>query len=232
MIRKQIKVILSCIACVGVLVSFNSHAVSDQEDAEGPGPERMMEIMQAHITGGQLYRKKKFDEAVEHLEIAAKGGMKRSQAQLSAIYASGAEGVDRDMQKSVGWLGVAAHGTSEPAYKNQWKQMYSAINKAQQPMVDKLVDVYVQNYGPEATGVSCDYTKRAGSNMARLACTFDDLHKYRDELNAETYSALSSGGQITDYGEAYSSGGFSAPGGGGGGGGGGQGGGGGGGGGF
>ena len=210
-ILKKGLVLIVCLGAVYVLQA----STDGSENLSGPGPDEMVEIMNAHITGGQLYRKKKYSEAVEHLEIAAKGGMKRSQAQLAAIYASGAPGVAKDMTKSIGWLGVAAHGNTEPAYRNQWREMYSAINKQQQPMVDKLVDVYVQNYGTEATKVSCEQTRRAGTRTSRLICTFDDLYKYRDQLNAETYSALSADGQITDYAENYRSGGFGDGGGGG-----------------
>ena len=52
--------------------------------------------------------------------------------------------------------------------------------------------------------------------MSRLICSFDDLHKYRDQLDPETFGALSADGQITDYAENYRSGGFGGIGGGGG----------------
>ena len=199
--------------------------VSDgsEEASAGPGPIEMVEIMNAHVTAGQLYRKKKYAEAVEHLEIAAKGGMKRSQAQLGAILLgmTGTNDVPRDPTRGVGWLGVAAHGVTEPAYRKEYQRVYNAISEAQHPMIDKLVDTYVAKYGQEATRVSCEQTRRAGSNVSRLICSFDDLHKYRDQLDAKTFGALSADGQITDYSENYRSGGFGGAGGGAGGGGGG-----------
>ena len=212
------------VLCFGLCVAPGVLAVTESTNdvAAGPGPTEMVKIMDAHVTGGQLYRKKKYDEAVEHLEVAAKGGMKRSQAQLGAIFLGmiGPDsGVPRDTKRGVGWLGVAAHGETEPAYRKTYQQVYDAISSAQQPMIDRLVDGYIKQYGPEATKVSCEQTRRAGTRMSRLICTFDDLHKFRDEMNADTYSALSADGQITDYAENYRSSGFGGTGGGGGGGG-------------
>ena len=214
---KEIQDVFCKMAVVAVLVLAGpmGHAVSEdaEEESAGPGPIEMQEIMQAHVTGGQLYRKKKYSEAIEHLEVAAKGGQKRSQAQLSAIYLYGLGDLPRDTKKAVGWLGVAAHGETDPAYKKEYDKVYKAIAKAQQPMIDKLVDVYVANYGAEATHTSCKLTRRAGTRMSRLVCSFDDLHKYRDQLNAETFGALSAEGQITDYNENYRSAGFGGTGG-------------------
>lgn len=191
-------------------------AASDglRDESAGPGPVEMQEIMQAHVTGGQLYRKKKYLEAIEHLEIAAKGGQKRSQAQLGAIYLYGLGDLPQNTKKGVGWLGVAAEGETEPAYRKTWREVYQAISPAQRSQIDQLVDAYVDNYGPEATKVTCKQERRAGTRMSRLICTFDDLHKYRDQMSAETYSALSTDGQITDYAENYASGGFGGGGGG------------------
>lgn len=210
-----------CLTLVLMCATTAAYAATDGSDNEtsvGPGPDEMVEIMNAHITGGQLYRKKKYQEALEHLEIAAKGGMKRSQAQLGAILLgmTGASDVVPDTKRGLGWLGVAAHGITEPDYKKSYKDVYKAISATQRPMVDKIVDGYIANFGSDATRVSCERTRRAGTSMARLVCTFDDLHKYRDQLDAETYGALGPDGQITDYAENYrSSSGFGGGGGGG-----------------
>ena len=211
--KRLLRVLLvsSAVLCLAPFV----HGVSEGSDKEtvGPGAVEMQEIMQAHITGGQLYRKKKYAEAIEHLVVAAKGGQKRSQAQLGAIFLYGLGDLPRNSKKAIGWLGVAAHGETDPAYKKEYNKVYNAISKPQQPMIDKLVDAYVDNYGSEATHVTCKLTRRAGTKMSRLVCSFDDLHKYRDEINAETYSALSAEGQITDYNENYRSAGFGGGGG-------------------
>ncbi len=213
--------------CFVLAVTPMAYAVGEElvvvgEASDGPGPVEMVEIMNAHVEAGQLYRKKKYAEALEYLEIAAKGGMKRSQAQLGAILLgmTGSNEVPRDPQRGVGWLGVAAYGNTEPAYKKEYERVYNAISPAQHPMIDKLVDGYVAKYGPEATKVSCEQTRRAGTRMSRLICTFDDLHKYRDQLDSATFGALSADGQITDYAENYRSSGFGGTGSGGGGGGG------------
>ena len=216
----KLRITQACIAFAAVILSPLTLAATDGAEtvSDGPGPIEMQEIMNAHVTGGQLYRKKKYAEAVEHLEIAAKGGMKRSQAQLGAIFLgmTGSDEVDRDTKRGVGWLGVAAHGNTEPQFKKSWEEVYGAITPAQHPMIDKIVDGYIEKYGPDATHVTCKQTRRAGTRMSRLVCTFDDLHKYRDELNAETYSALTADGQISDYAENYRSSGFGGTGGGGG----------------
>ena len=215
------QVILICIAIIfaPMTLAVGEELVVVGEATDGPGPIEMVEIMNAHVTAGQLYRKKKYAEAVEYLEIAAKGGMKRSQAQLGAILLgmTGTNEVPRDTKSGVGWLGVAAYGSTEPAYKKEYERVYNAITPAQHPMIDKLVDGYIAKYGPEATKVSCEQTRRAGTRMSRLICSFDDLHKYRDQLDAETFGALSADGQITDYAENYRSGGFGGTAGGGGG---------------
>ena len=217
--QRAMQVILICIgtAIAQATLAAGEELVVVGEATDGPGPVKMVEIMNAHVTAGQLYRKKKYAEALEYLEIAAKGGMKRSQAQLGAILLgmTGPTEVPRDPTQGVGWLGVAAYGNTEPAYKKEYERVYNAITPAQHPMIDKLVDGYIAKYGPDATKVSCEQTRRAGTRMSRLICSFDDLHKYRDQLDAETFGALSPDGQITDYAENYRSGGFGGPGGGG-----------------
>ncbi len=206
--RRLLRGLLTCLV---VCIVSSTGAVSDDAGTEevGPGPIEMVEIMNAHITGGQLYRKQKYAEALEHLEIAARGGMKRSQAQLGAILLgiTGSNEVPQDIKRGVGWLGVAAHGDTEPAYRKEYDRIYEAISDAQKPGIDQLVEGYVAKYGSEATKVSCEQSRRAGTRMSRLVCTFDDLHKYRDQLDAKTFGALSADGQITDYAENYSSGG-------------------------
>ena len=210
--------------CFVLVVAPTAYAVGEElivvgEASDGPGPVEMVEIMNAHVQAGQLYRKKKYAEALEYLEIAAKGGMKRSQAQLGAILLgmTGTDEVPRDNTRGVGWLGVAAHGNTEPAYRKTYEDVYNAIKPSQHPMIDKLVDGYIAKYGTDATKVSCEQTRRAGTRMSRLICTFDDLHKYRDQLDPETFGALTPDGQISDYSENYRSSGFGGTGGGGGG---------------
>ena len=134
----------------------------------------------ARTLGGYYYKLRLYEKAYPYLREAAQEGFKFSQARLGFIYQQGLGGVDRDWQKAVGWLGVAASRASHPEIMNYWKNLRARIPPERLDDVDDIVDSYVERYGSEATGVTCDITRRAGSHIAGMQCFYDDEIWYRD----------------------------------------------------
>ena len=145
--------------------------------------ERAQEILDAYTAnakGGSLYRKKKYDEALPHLLFAAKHGFKDSQARLGAIYLQGRGSTAEDKTKAVGWLGVAAHKPAKTEHIKFWRDFVKPLNAQQMVMVDKVVARFVEEYGPEATGMTCVEDFSSGSHIKKLICKFKDEEMLRD----------------------------------------------------
>ena len=211
----------------------NELAVSDEivTTAEQVHTERAKEILDAYTAnakGGSLYRKGQYDEALPHLLFAARNGFKDAQARLGNIYEKGHGTTAQDMAKAVGWLGVAAHKPARTEHINYWKNFVEPLTAQQLTQVNRVVDLYVKNYGPEATGMECLEDFGAGSHIKKLSCRFKEEEMLRDVgLLAEDLAGLDPYNTIPGIGNSgagFGGGGGGASGGAGGGGGGGRGG--------
>lgn len=134
----------------------------------------------ARNMGAYYYKLRMYAKAYPYLLEAAQEGFKMSQARLGYIYQKGLGGVDRDWRKAVGWLGVAASRHSHPEIMNYWKNLKSKIPEQNMPIVEDIIDDYVSRYGSDATGVSCDINRAAGTHIAEMRCIYDDEIMYRD----------------------------------------------------
>ena len=130
--------------------------------------------------GGYYYKLRLYEKAYPYLVESAQEGFKMSQARLGYIYQKGLGGVERDWVKAVGWLGVAATRQSHPEIMNYWKNLKAKIPEQNMPMVEDIIKEYVSRYGSEATGVTCDINRAAGTHIAHMKCIYDDEIEYRD----------------------------------------------------
>ena len=134
----------------------------------------------ARNMGGYYYKLRMYEKAYPYLVEAAQEGFKMSQARLGYIYQKGLGGVDRDWVRAVGWLGVAASRHSHPEIKNYWKDLKEKIPEQNMPVIEDIVEDYIDRYGSKATGVTCDINRTAGTHIAHMRCLYDDEIKYRD----------------------------------------------------
>ena len=125
-----------------------------------------------HSRGEYYYRTRQYKEAFPYLLASARQGFKMAQARLGFIYQQGLGEVQRDGWRAVGWLGVAAHGDTDPAIRNYYRKILRKIPEELMPAVDRVVEEFVKRYGPDATGMECIMSRPAGSHIARMACNF------------------------------------------------------------
>lgn len=143
-------------------------------------PRQILAGYDAHGMGEYYYNLRLYDKAYPYLLEAAQEGFKMSQARLGFLYQQGLGGAERDWRKAIGWIGVAASPSSHPEIKNYWKNMKAKIPIEQLEMVEELVEDYIDRFGSDATRMSCDINRPAGSHIARMRCYYDDELLYRD----------------------------------------------------
>lgn len=139
---------------------------------------RMLDTHLSNERGRQLYLQHRYAEAVPHLLAAAKRGFKMSQARLGEIYVLGLDGVPQDIAAGMGWLGVAASGTTMPSIRGRFSELRSNVPPAFQPRLDEVVAAFTAKYGTEATDVTCTRDKLLGTHATKLYCYFGDEWKY------------------------------------------------------
>ena len=153
----------------------------DEMIVEGTAPDlnivRITRIRYANGNGARLYRLGKYKEAYPLLLTAAKQGFKLAQARVSYIYQQGLGGIDRDAEKAVGWLGVAASPVSDLEIMKYHRRFMARVPETHKPQVDRIVEDYIAKYGNEANGINCDRTRVAGTHISRLKC---DLYEETD----------------------------------------------------
>ena len=132
-----------------------------------PGPERgqmpsgafISEVYEAANRGSQLYREKRYKEALPFLVVAAKRGFKWAQASAADIYLHGRGGVPADLEAGIGWLGVAA----QPRTSNSILQYYK---ESRDLMPERFTEAALD-------AIVADYRAEYGNNEHRVACRFD-----------------------------------------------------------
>lgn len=132
----------------------------------------------ANERGRQLYLQHRYGEAVPYLRAAAKRGFKMAQARLGEILVLGLDDIDQNVGDGMGWLGVAASGTTMPSIRNRFNELHSHVPVQLHPKLAFIVDAYVRAYGADATGVDCRRGKTAGTHISKIRCGFEDERKY------------------------------------------------------
>lgn len=139
---------------------------------EFPNVQTFAERHLVHSRGEYYYRTRQYKKAFPYLLASARQGFKMAQARLGFIYQQGLGDVQRDGWRAVGWLGVAAHGETDPSIRNHYRKILRKIPEELMPAVDRVVEEFVKRYGPDATGMDCIMSRPAGSHIARMACNF------------------------------------------------------------
>jgi len=144
-----------------------------------PTLEYMQQTYDARGKGGCLYRRGDYEEAFPFLLAAAKRGFKMAQARVSFLYERGL-GTSRDTEAAVGWLAVAATGTTHPSIRYAYRDVWRRIPDEYLPRLEQVADEYRSKYGSRRHRVNCDLSATAGTHLKMLTCRFQDEGTHAD----------------------------------------------------
>ncbi len=169
----QVAILTGMVAGFATLTAMPVHA----EDDIVPQAE-IENTYRAQTQGRQLYRAKKYAEAIPYLEFAAQRGFKQAQMRLGEIYVSGLGGVKQDIAQGIGWLGVAASGESDPRIRKRYKDVREAIPAEHNETLDRIVEQYTSSFDGQNTRVVCEMVDRAGTYGKMMRCRYLDENLY------------------------------------------------------
>ena len=141
--------------------------------------ETMMGIYQSRQQGSILYRQQRYADALPYLLAAARRGFKFAQARVGFILQQGPDGVPKDPEAAVAWLGVAATNPTHPEIRNYFNDVWKRIPDHHRGALQDTIDDYVERYGARANRVACDMSHKAGTWIKPLTCRFQDEHLYK-----------------------------------------------------
>lgn len=152
-----------------------------------------MMMLDTHLSnerGRQLYLQHRYDEAAPHLLAAAKRGFKMAQARLGEILVLGLGDIEQDVAAGMGWMGVAASGTTMPSVRNRLNELRSHVPPELHSRLDGIIAAYTVQYGSEATGVNCLRGKQAGTHLTKIRCNFAEEWKYVSYMGVDAVEEL------------------------------------------
>lgn len=135
--------------------------------------EDMQHVHDSRAKGACLYKRGRYDEAFPYLQAAAKRGFKFAQARVGFLHQQGL-GTRRDPVAAVGWLAVAADGTTHPEIRRHFKDLWERIPEEHVPRFEAVRDDYRAKYGSRRHRVNCDLSFKAGTHFKKLTCRFMD----------------------------------------------------------
>ena len=163
----------------GMVAGFATFPATPVQAADDIIPQGEIEnTYRAQTQGRQLYRAKKYKEAIPYLEFAAQRGFKQSQVRLGEIYVKGLGGVEPDLVQGVDWLGVAASGESAPEIRRLYKSVRENIPAQHNETIEKIVEQYTSNFDGSRTRVVCEMVDRAGTHGKMMRCRYLDESMY------------------------------------------------------
>ena len=170
--------------------------VTAEKPARGdiPSPTYIVQTYSVMDRGARLYREGKYREALPYLLIAAKRGFKWSQARAGDIYLHGRDGVPRDIEAGIGWLGVAAKAETAPAIRNYFRDVMTELPREHLLYFATIVADYRGKWDSDGYRVNCQRTSGVDTRGAttsmrlrRLKCTFmDEIPLCRTPYNDPT----------------------------------------------
>lgn len=163
--------------------------VEEDEETSRAVAMRMLDTHLSNSRGRHLYKQHRYAEAAPHLLAAAKRGFKMSQARLGEILVLGLDGIDQDIAAGMGWVGVAASGTTLPSVRNRFNELKAHVPPEMRPRLASIVDAYRAKYGSEATDVNCMRGKADG-HFTIMYCRFADEWKYDEYLREKAMGVL------------------------------------------
>ena len=132
-----------------------------------------MRIYRELARARDLYSANKIDEAFPLLLKTARKGFKNAQARVGHIYLRGLGEIEQDPVEALGWLGVAASGTSSPPIRNHFNDIWKRIPDKYVDSFEEVVEEYRAKYGENATGVVCELNRPVRSFVKQLTCYFE-----------------------------------------------------------
>lgn len=150
-----------------------------------PSLQEMDDIYRAQEQGDKHFRRRDYARAYPHLLAAAKRGFKTSQARLAYIYLRGLGGIPYDPVRGVGWLSAAATPETLPWIRRYSKRIWNIVPERFLQDLEIVADRYRAKYASEATGVSCNRNRRAGTHRVALTCLFDDESMHETSADRE-----------------------------------------------
>ena len=114
------------------------------------------QVYEAASRGAELYREKRYKEALPFLVIAAKRGFKWAQASAADIYLHGRGGAAVDLEAGIGWLGVAAQPRTTNSIMEFYTESRALLPERYTPeAVEEIVSNYRSEYGNLNHRVAC-----------------------------------------------------------------------------
>lgn len=149
------------------------------EAGKTPSFAYLQETYTVRDRGAMLYLRGRFEEAYPYLLASAKRGFKLAQARVGFLSQQGL-GTTQDPVAAVGFLGIAAKGTTLPEIRNHFRNLWKKIPDEMTPELENVIAQYESDYGADTHGVSCDLSYKAGTHLKRLTCRFDYDSVYQD----------------------------------------------------
>ena len=184
---------MTCSAAAQELKSSDEESVDRVEyieevvvEGERPDPAgmdliEMEQIYNIKENAARDFRLGRYEKAFPHLLMLAKAGFKDAQARVGYIYLHGLGGQKKSNLKAIGWIGVAASGTTRPAYRNILDKLIAETPEPYQQLVASTIDEYRDSWESEKLGVACMNSNTG--HIRRLTCRYEEEHyKYYDEL--------------------------------------------------
>jgi hypothetical protein len=178
------RLLVAPVCLTALLITGPSHA-APSEPNEGLSTQDVYEVYKARSLGTSLYSAKEYAEAYPHLLIAAKHGLKQAQAQVGFMHLHGLGEAKKDTRLAVGWLGVAAEGTSPREIDEVFDSLWERIPDDNRDSYEKLVDAFIARYGADANGVACRRVHKVGSQIREVRCMLTDRdgRELSDQIN-------------------------------------------------
>ena len=105
---------------------------------------------------------------------ASSGAGAHRDARTKAAFSAVVIGVEKDPFAAVGWLGVAASGTTHPEIRRYFNGVWSRIPDEHLGNFEEIVGNYRSRYGSRRHRVECDLHSTAGTHFKKLTCGFRD----------------------------------------------------------
>ena len=155
-----------------------------------PSQLEMADVYRARDLGMKHFRRRDYAKAYPHLLTAAKRGFKTAQARLAYIYLRGLGGIPYDPVRGVGWLSVAATPDTLPWIRRYASSIWDLVPERHLADLEVVADRYRAKYGTQATGVSCNRNRRAGTHRVSLMCLFDEESMHENSVDREALREL------------------------------------------
>ena len=159
-----------------IIVTAPVITVPGPAQGEMPSPDFIVQIYNAEHRAAELYKQKRYKQALPYLLAAARRGFKWSQASLADIYLYGRGSVAKDLEAGIGWLGVAAQPEATSEVERHFLLALRRLPRSFAPRIDAIINDYRTQHGAAAHRVRCEFAAKdeASMRIKHLDCRFKD----------------------------------------------------------